>query len=186
MADLSFSQSERRSFLVPGLIAFGVIGAIFVGLAVFTPHRIAVITVPHIAVLPTHTSFKSSSIVVANDPAEDDLYVLATVRVEDQLKIPIFIKDMTATLTTAEGEADTENAVEKGDLNSLYITFPRLVPLASAPLLRETTIEPGKSAEGMVLLHFPVSKEVWDNRKSATITIDLYHQGKLTVDIPKG
>jgi hypothetical protein len=185
MADLKFSQSERPNFLVPGLIALAVIGGIFVGLAYFTPHQIALVSVTHTAILPTHTAFKSSSIVVAEDPSQDDLYVLTTVKVQNTLKIPLFIKDITATLETAEGTTDSESAVEKNDIENLYTTFPKLKPLASAPLYREITIEPGQSAEGMVLLHFPITQAVWDSRKSATVYIDLYHQGKIPVVIPK-
>jgi hypothetical protein len=36
----------------------------------------------------------------------------------------------------------------------------------------------------MILIHFPVSQATWDQRKSATITIDLYHQNPVTIPIP--
>jgi hypothetical protein len=39
-------------------------------------------------------------------------------------------------------------------------------------------IGPGKSAEGMLLLHFPVAKSVWDSRRTAMLNVDLYHQGQ--------
>jgi hypothetical protein len=42
-------------------------------------------------------------------------------------------------------------------------------------------IAPGKSAEGMVLLHFPITKAVWDSRRTAVLNVDLYHQGEQTV-----
>ena len=35
-----------------------------------------------------------------------------------------------------------------------------------------------------MLLHFPVTQAVWNNRKSATLNIDLYHQGPLAILIP--
>jgi hypothetical protein len=185
MADFAFSQPERRSFLVPGLIAVAVLGGVFALLFALNPHRIADVTITHTAVLPTHTVFRSDSHVVGRaDQAQDDLYVLATVRIQDDLKLPIFLKDIEATLTTSDGDLTT-SAVQKADLDNLYITFPKLKPLATAPLVRETAIQPGQSAEGMVLLHFPVDQNTWDNRTSATITLDLYHQGPLTVTIPK-
>jgi hypothetical protein len=185
MADLNFSQAERRNFLVPGLIAFVILSGIFALVFWFNPHRVADLTVTHTAILPTHTVFKSgSNIVGAKDPAEDDLYVLATVRIDDKLRLPLFIEDITGTLTTDDGDLTT-SAVEKTDLANLYVTFPGLKPLASTPLLREIKVEPGGYAEGMVLLHFPVTQAVWDQRKSATITIALYHQGPQTVTIPK-
>jgi len=185
MAELTFSQSERRSFLVPALVAVAVLGGIFALLFWLNPHRVADLAVTHTAILPTHTVFKSETMLVgAQEQAEDDLYVLATVRIDDRLRLPLFIKDITATLTTPQGEA-TASAVQKNDLPNLYVTFPALKPLASAPLLRETAIQPGEHAEGMVLLHFPVAQAQWDQRQSAVITIDFYHQGELTVPIPK-
>jgi hypothetical protein len=124
-------------------------------------------------------------IVGSQAQAEEELYVLATVRIDDKLRLPLFLKDLTGTLTTADGSVVTTSAVEKNDLAGLYITFPALKPLVSAPLLRETEIPPGQHAEGMVLLHFPVDQATWDQRKSAIVTIDLNHQDSLTVEIPK-
>src|SRR5260370_1042601 len=60
-----------------------------------------------------------------------------------------------------------------------------LNPRASEPLLRETMISPGQSAEGMILLHFPVTKEVWDHRRRAVLNVDLYHQGQQEVLISR-
>ena len=51
--------------------------------------------------------------------------------------------------------------------------------------LRETSIQPGDHAEGMVLIHFPVTEAVWKQRKSATVNIEFYHQGPFTIPIPK-
>lgn len=184
MADFSFSQPEPRNFTVPILIAVAVL-AIAGGLVYhFMAHGVADVTVTHVAVLPNHTVFKSRSIVVGQDETQDDFYVLATVAVHDDLKIPIFIKDLTGTLETPEGE-QTSSAVEKNDFASLYTTFPALKPLAGPPLLREIAIQPGESAEGMVLLHYPITQAQWDSRTSATVTVDLYHQGKFTATIPK-
>jgi hypothetical protein len=87
--------------------------------------------------------------------------------------------------TIAGGEEVTTSAVEKLDLDNVYTSFPALKPLASEPLLRETMISPGQSAEGMILLHFPVTKEVWDHRRKAVLNVDLYHQGEQEVLISR-
>jgi hypothetical protein len=186
MADLNFSQPERPNFLVPALIAVGVLGAVFALVFTLNPHRVADLAVTHIEVLPTHTVLGSpSNLVGAQQAAEDEFYVLTTIRIDDKLRLPLFIKDLTGTLTTADGSVVTTSAVEENDLPNLYSTFPALKPLASTPLLRETEIPPGQHAEGMVLLHFPVDQTTWDQHKSAIVTIDLYHQDPITVEIPK-
>ena len=67
------------------------------------------------------------------------------------------------------------------DLANVYTSFPELKALATEPLLRDTMISPGQSAQGMVLLHFPVTQAVWDHRRNAMLNVDLYHQGEQQV-----
>lgn len=152
----------------------------------YTPHSTAKLAILKTAVYPTHTVYKSDSILVGRDRSQDDLYVLTTVRIEDKLNLPLFIKDLTATLVTADGEKIEISAVQKQEFENLYTVFPALRPLASPPLLRETLIDPGKDAEGMVLLHFPVTEDAWNHRSSATLHIALYHQGPVSIVIPQG
>ena len=181
VSDLKFAQPARRNLLAPVLLAFLILGIVLALLLRFTPHRTADLTITRTTVYPTHTVFKSDSIIVANQRAEDVLYVLTTLRIDDRLHLPLFLKDFTATLTTGEGEEITTSAVEKLDLDNVYTSFPGLKPLASEPLLRDTMISPGQSAEGMIHLHFPVTKEVWDHRRTAVLNVDLYHQGQQEV-----
>jgi len=185
VSDLKFAQPARRNLLAPVLLAFLILGIVLALLLRFTPHRTADLAIVRTTVYPTHTVFKSDSIIVANQHAEDALYVLTTLRIDDRLHLPLFLKDFTATLTTAEGEEVTTSAVEKIDLDNVYTSFPALKPLASEPLLRDTMISPGQSAEGMILLHFPVTKEVWDHRRTAVLNVDLYHQGQQGVLITR-
>jgi hypothetical protein len=177
VSDLKFAQSARSNLLAPVLLAFLILG-ITLALAIrYTPHRTADLTITRTVVYPAHTVFKGDTIVVGHDSAQDDLYVLTTLRIDDRLHLPLFLKDFTGTLTTADGQELTTSATEKGDFANIYTSFPALKPLASEPLLRETMINPGQSAEGMILLHFPVTQEVWEHRRTAYLNVDLYHQG---------
>ena len=186
MSELTFAQPERRSFLLPALIAIAVLAILFVGIYLYVPHRTADITITHVAVLPEHTVFKSNSKVVGQQPpSEDDLYVLATVRIDNRLNVPLTLDDITGAITAPDGAETTTSALQKNDLPNLYAIFPALVPLASAPLLRESIIQPGGHAEGMVLLHFPIPQAEWDQRKSASITLKFYNQDPITVPLPK-
>ena len=184
VSDIRFAQPARRNLLAPVLIAFVVLGIVLALVLRYTPHRTADLTITKTAVYPAHTVFKSDSILVGRDRAQDDLYVLVNLRIDDRLNLPLFLKDFTATLTTVDGEEFHSSATEQQDFDTLYEAFPALKKLSSTPLLRETLIEPGKSAEGMVLLHFPVAAEAWDRRRSAVLSVDLYHQGPITITIP--
>jgi hypothetical protein len=179
-----FAQSDRRNLLAPVLVAFLILGIAIALLLRYTPHSTARLTILKTSVYSAHTVFKSDSILVNRDRAQDDLYVVTRLRMEDRLNLPLFIKDFTATLVTAEGEKIETSAVQKQDLENLYTTFPALRPLATTPLLRDTLIDSGKGVEGMVLLHFPVTEEVWKHRRSATLHIALYHQGNVSIVIP--
>jgi hypothetical protein len=184
VSDLTFAQPARRNLLAPVLIAFVLLGIVIALVLRYTPHKTADVAITATSVYPAHTVFKSDSILVGSDRAQDDLYVLATVRIDDRLNLPLFLKDFTATLITADGEEFHTSATEKQDIPALFTTFPAIEKLASPPLLRETLIAPGQFAEGMVLLHFPVTQAVWNSRKSATLSVDLYHQGPLAILIP--
>jgi hypothetical protein len=185
VSDLKFAQSARSNLLAPVLLAFLILG-ITLALAIrFTPHKTADLDIIHTTVYPAHTVFKGESILVGRDTARDDLYVLTTLRITDGLRLPLFLKDFTATLTTGDGQEITTSAIEKDDIPSLYAAFPALKPLASEPLLRETMINPGQSAQGMIVLHFPVTQEVWDHRRTAVLNVDLYHQGQQDVMISR-
>jgi len=186
VSDLKFAQPARRNLLAPVLLAFLILGIVLALVLRFTPHKTADLTITRTAIYPAHTVFASDTMVVANQHSQDDLYVLTTLRIDDRLRLPLFLKDFTATLTTAEGEEITTSAVEQRDLDNVYTSFPALKPLASEPLLRDTMISPGQSAEGMILLHFPVTKEVWDHRRNAMLNVDLYHQGEQQVLIGRG
>lgn len=181
----TFAQPVRRNLLAPVLLAFLILGIVIALLIRLTPHRTAGLSVAHTRVYPTHTVFKGESILVGHDTSQDVLYVLTTLRIEDDLRLPLFVKDLTATLTTADGQRLTTSAAEEHDLPNIFTSFPELKPLATAPLLRETIINPGEAAEGMVLLHFPITQSVWDHRQSAILTVDLYHQGVQDISISR-
>ena len=193
MADLTFSQPARRNLLLPIVLTLLIAGGLLYALLRFTPHRTADLAVTRVATHAAHTVFRSDSIVVGRDAAQDDLYVVAAVRLTDDLRLPLFINDITATLTPAENspagnQPITESAVEHPDFANLYTSFPPVKKLAESsgkPLLRESRIEPGQTAEGFVIVHFPVNQATWDQRGEATLTVSLYHQKSQTVVLPK-
>ncbi len=184
VSDLKFAQPVRRNLLAPVLVAFLILGIAIALVVRYTPHSVADLTLLKTSIYPTHTVYKPETLVVGRDQVEDHLYVLTTVRIQDRLNLPLFLKDLTGTLVTSDGEKFTTSAVQKQDLDNIYTTFPALRPLSGPPLLRETLVEPGRTVEGMVLLHFPVTKEAWERRRSAVVQVELYHQGPLSITIP--
>ena len=176
MATLTFSQSERRNLLPPILIALAILGVAFLVYEHINPNIHPQVTATHNNIYSAHTVIKSESLLVGRDQAQDDLYVLTTLHVDNPLKFPLFLRDFTGTLVTSDGQLLSSSAVQKDELANLYIAFPDIKKLASTPLYRDTTIPPGQSAEGMVILHFSATKDDWDHRQSANVAVDFYHQ----------
>lgn len=181
----SFPQPARTNLLLPVLIAFLLLGMVIVLVVRMTPEKTANLSVSHTIVFPTHVVMGSGSIVIGQKETQDNLYVLTTLKITDRTRYPIFIKDYTATLTAEDGEPMTTSAVEKDEIPNLLTVFPGLKPLVTAPLFRETVIEPGQSAEGMVILHFPITQSVWDHRRTAVLNVDLYNSGDQPVLITR-
>lgn len=193
MADLTFAQPTRRNLLLPIVLTLAIIAAALFALLRYTPHRTADLAVDRTSIYAAHTVFKSESILVGHDAAQDDLYVVAQLHLTDKLGLPLFVDDITASLTPSTNDPSGNtpiptSAVEHTDLPNLYTSFPQVKKLADAagtPLIRETKLEPGQSTRGFVILHFPVTQSTWDGRQDASLTLTLYHQAPITVPIPK-
>ncbi len=182
--DLTFSQPERRSFLVPILLALAAI-ALAIGIAIrFFPSTTVNISHIHTDVLPTETVFKGSTIVGLNE-TNRILFVASTIKVDNQLRVPIYLDDFHITLTDPSGAEMTVSADTPKDIPDAEANYPGIKPLITTPLVRNTEIDPAKSAQGTLLFPLTIRKEIWDARKSAVIKVDLYHQPAIYVTIPK-
>ena len=185
MSDLTFSQPAKRSLLVPIVLALAAL-ALAVTIAIhFFPAT--TVNIDHIAThtLPTHTVYKSESIVLGPDQSQDVLFVATNLKVDNQLRVPIYLDDFTLTLTNPDNAELTVKATQKLDLPNVETSFPALRPLVPTPLLRETALDPGKSAQGTILFSLPIPESMWNARRSAVIKVDLYHQPSLYLTIPK-
>ena len=91
------------------VIAGIVMTAVGVAVYMLNPRKTAEITVQKTEVFAPHTEFKqtpsSSQIVGAAAASEDDVYVVATLRIQDKLRLPIFLDSVSATMTTDTGSA---------------------------------------------------------------------------------
>ncbi len=179
-----FAQPEHRSFLLPIALALAVLAVA----AALTVHFFPAtkIEATHLGTVlhSEDTVFKSNSIVLGPDHAEHVLYIASTVRVENHLRVPITLENFTLTFTDP-GEAQlTATSPTRPELANLELTYPALKPLLATPLLPETTLGPAQSAQGTLLFALPIPESMWNQRKSATIQIALYHQPPTTLTIP--
>lgn len=191
-----FQQTNRspRALLIPALIVAVVIAGIVFAIWKFTPKSTAEITITSVSVMPSRIEY-------ANDPGsikvlgrenakEDILYVAANVHIHNSLKIPIFLKDYTASLIGPDDAEYPASAVEKTDLPTV-ITYVQHVSSVGKnfemphPLLREITIPPQSDADGTLLFGFQhATEETWQKRKSAQISTSFYKQSPINIDFP--
>ncbi len=185
MSEPTFAQPERRSFVLPILVALVVLAAGFIAVQhfFFTPGTITLEQL-HTAILPTTTVYKTDSMVVAANETDSTLFVASTVRLNNQLRFPITIDKISLILTDKTGAQMAVTALSQRDLAISEQSFPKLTPLAGAPLLPETEIAAHQSAEGTAIFSFPLTESVWTTRNSAVLQIDLYHQPPVTITIP--
>jgi hypothetical protein len=181
----TFSQPERRSYALPILLAV-VLLAVAAAVALhFFPATSIESAHLHTDILPTHTVFKSDSIVVGPPQTSDVLFVASTIRVENKLRIPISLDGLSCTFTDPSGAVLTVKGVTRQDLANTEASFPGLKPLMAMPLRLDANLDPGQTTQGTVLLSFPFTREQWDTRKSATLQVDVYNHPPLFIDIPK-
>ena len=189
VADLTFAQPARRNFVAP-ILALALLLTAAAGLLYYkASKRIVAASVTHTIVHPVKVFYKaapqsSSFRVLKVQEGESDLYLIPTVRIENHLDVPLFIKDFTVAFEADDGPMHT-SAIEKADYDAVYSSFPEIKPLMPTPLLRETSITPGAAVEGSVLAQFAIPQSVWDARKSASVTIDFYHAPSITIPITK-
>jgi hypothetical protein len=98
------------------------------------------------------------------------------VKIANKIEKQIWIKDVTSELETADGRTYTDHEAPAVDIPRYLDAFPALREAEAEPLREELQIPAANSHTGFTIFAFPVSKEVFDGRKSLTVRIQLYDQ----------
>ncbi len=184
MPELSFAQPERRSFLLPVILSLAAL-ALAIAIAIhFFPATTVNIEHVHTDILPTEMKLNGSTVIGLSE-VDKVLYVASTVKVDNELRVPLYLDGFHLTFTMPDDSEVTVQAAEKREIPDLELNYPALKPMLATPLQRETEIEPGKSASGTIVFPLKIDKQMWDQRKSAVIKVDLYHQPAVYATIPK-
>ncbi len=189
MPDLNLGPAPQTTPLKSIFLAIILLAAIAAAVFYLTPRKTAELTIPNVQLYAAHTTTNSQqngfNIVGQAAETDNDLYVVATVNLQNKLSLPLFIQSISAIYTTPDNTIMDAQALNPSDISRLEETFPALVPLMVNPLPFDPTIAPGATAKGTVLLHFSgLTEQSWKARKSATLTINLAHQNPQTATIP--
>jgi hypothetical protein len=115
-------------------------------------------------------------ITAAEVPGQNLILSAVTITLHNSGERPLWIRSLKARLTTADGKTFDDEAASGVDLDRYAQSFPVLKENAQPPLLPETKITGGREQKGTIVVSFPVTKQVFDERKSLTVTIQPYDQ----------
>jgi hypothetical protein len=178
-----------RSSLAPlGIAAVVVTLAIAIFVYIVKKPPVSAGEVLQVNYYPVHTTFSGGAGSVGmqgNNETFDQLLILAKVRVRNQTNIPLFLRDIAATVTMPDGSEQTNVAAGATDAARVFQAFPALASLQSAPFDRDVTVPPGQSTEGLAIFTFPMTKQQWDSRKGANVVVSLINQNDLVISFPR-
>lgn len=102
--------------------------------------------------------------------AQNEIVVLVQARVTNISKHPLSIFDMVADIDL-DGDTNQSIAALPEDIDRLFQRFPDLTAMKMQPLVRHQVIQPGQSAEGLMVFNYAWTQQQWDKRKHPHIVI---------------
>ncbi len=104
---------------------------------------------------------------------QDEMIVLVQARVTNISKKPLSIFDMVSSINLA-GNTNQSFAALPEDIDRLFQRFPDLAGMKMQPLVRHQVIEPGQSAEGLMVFNYAWSQQQWNQRKDPHVIISFF------------
>jgi hypothetical protein len=186
MADEEVNSGKRALLIV--LVAT-VIVVVTIAAYVYIDEKppVAVGKIVKLDVTPIHTEMQvgaGGQGVQGGSDTYDQLLILAQVEVHNQTNIPLFLHDMWSNLTTNNGDEQRSLAANKTDFQSVFIAYPQTASFKQEPLLRDTTLQPGQTVQGLVIFHYPMTKDQWDARHNFEAVVSFAHQKNLVLPWP--
>jgi hypothetical protein len=135
---------------------------------------------------PMHTETSSWDANGAAIPKEeiDQVLLFTRVRLRNQSKQPIFLHQIVANATLADG-IHSSYAATPTDFERIFKAYPQLAQWHSTPISPDLTIQPGETKEGTFACSFRLTKADWEARKSLDYSFNFQYLPALTLS-PKG
>lgn len=108
-------------------------------------------------------------------PGQDMVMVAINITVHNNSDKPSWIHTIQAALDTGKDKF-TDDASPEVDAQRYFQAFPALKQHAIKFLLPEARLDAQSKTSGMIVVSFPVKQEVFDARKSLTVTITPYDE----------
>ena len=135
-----------------------------------------VFPVHHEGTVPT----TAGTTVTTQAEVEDDILVLAQLKLRNVGKVPLTLVEVEGSFTTPNGEQNSAITGDE-DFKRVFLAFPALAAQKRDPLLRGSKIAPGQEVSGEVIFHYPGTRQQWDERKSFNVTATFDRNPPLTI-----
>lgn len=194
MSDLHIAPEPEKSVIPAVLIAVLVLSIVGAAVFYFNPHKIADLSLVKAQTFAPHTEFGSLQtgrtngmrmVGPAKTTSEDDLYVIATVSMTDRLRIPLFLTGATAHVVFGDGSQADSSMIPATDVKRLQTIFPAIEPMLGEPMPDLEQFDPNTAHAGTFVFGFPgKTAQDWQNKREATLTLELRNQDAQTVRLP--
>jgi hypothetical protein len=111
----------------------------------------------------------------------DEVIVIADVKIKSTTKLPLFLHDMWADVTVANGDVQQSLAASGEDYRKVFVAYPALAAQQKTPMPRDITLTPGQEVEGQMIFHFPITEKDWNARKQFDVVVGFIHQKDLVL-----
>jgi hypothetical protein len=151
--------------LPPAKVVLIVLGIVLVGVAVYSFFNRA----------KPQGAGSVDNVAAVEVPDQGTTLVAITVTLRNTGRKPLWIHDVKGTLK-AGGKEFTEDGVSAMDFDRYFQAFPALKPGSQPALMPETKLQPGDEIKGTIMVDFPVTQQVFDQRQSVSAVIQPYDQ----------
>ncbi len=152
--------------IVPILIALVAVGAVITVIA-FTNRQ-------------TPTATGNITKVLSSDQ-QSNVLVAVHLNFRNEQDKQLWIREITSEVEDADGKKYTDSAAPGVDLDRYLQGAPELAEGRLDPLKAEMKIPSHATQAGMVIFAYPVTKKVFDGRKSFTVRVDFYDHSPMVL-----
>jgi hypothetical protein len=108
-------------------------------------------------------------------PDQNSMLVAITVTLRNTGQKTLWIHDVKGRLKTADKEYSDDGA-SSVDFDRYFQAFPALQQGSQPALVPETRLQPGQEIKGTIVVSFPVTQQLFDQRRSVSAVIQPYDQ----------
>lgn len=178
------SYTKGTSPVVLATVVAAVLVSIAVGLYIFANEKppAAAGEILDVWAHPMHSVSSGWDANGAEIPKEevDQVLLFTHVRLRNQSKQPIFLHQIVANATLADG-IHSSYAATPTDFERIFKAYPDLMQWHSTPISPDLTIQPGETKDGTFVCSFKMAKADWDGRKGLDYSFNFQYLPSLTL-----